>query len=86
MVTAHAEKQRQLQPQAAAAAMAPTAFVCQDYACKAPTTDPLKLLSLLREAGAPVAKAGPGAAAKLSEMAWPPPPAAKPGGGTGGGQ
>ena len=26
-----------------------TAYVCQDFTCKAPTTDPIKLRSLLEE-------------------------------------
>ncbi|KAI8467827.1 MAG: hypothetical protein J3K34DRAFT_454440 [Monoraphidium minutum] len=72
MAEAHARKSGGAPP--------PTAFVCQDYTCKAPTADPGRLLALLREGGAPPAAAAAGGAARLAEMAWPPPPAAKPGG------
>jgi hypothetical protein len=53
----------------------PTAFVCQNYTCKAPTTDPHRLLALLREAG--TGARAPGAAAGVAAFTWPgPPPAA----------
>lgn len=50
----------------------PTAFVCQDYTCKAPTRDAGQLLALLRAGAAPAGSGG----AKLAEFKWPAGPGA----------
>jgi len=69
MVRAHYAKRQQGGEEAV-----PTAFVCQDYTCKAPTTDPEALWRLLREGGgAAGGSSGAGGGGGLSAFSWPTP-------------
>ena len=80
MVEAEARRQQQAAGgSGGAAAFEATAFVCQDYTCKAPARDAATLLRQLREPLAAAAAGGGGgsgeaAAARLAEFKWPGPP------------